>query len=545
MGAVKNLSLGKKLFLSPALLMLFMVLSGVCAFWGLNNQNRVIDDMYNNRFGAYRSCAEVMDNSLQVQTDLYKLLGWANAKYDSAKIEALAKEQTVSLKATADALKKLHDSPKTSAEEKKLYQETMKNQAEYAKAATDMMDMLQADLNAATMFMGTAEEKYQVLGKSLAALIAHQQKISDASFKSSNENYRKVLLIFASVLVVAIIISIIVSFAVNRTVLSPVSRTVTVIEEIAAGDLTKRIDVDSNDEIGQMAQHFNGFADRLHDTVSNIASSATQVASASQQLLSVADRIATGAEEVAAQVGTVATAGEEMSATSGDIAQNCQMAAQGGLQASSAASSGAEVVDRTVQVMHRIASRVQSTAKNVESLGSRSDQIGAIIGTIQDIADQTNLLALNAAIEAARAGEQGRGFAVVADEVRALAERTTKATREISEMIKAIQNETKSAVAAMEEGVKEVESGTEEAAKSGQALQDILEQINAVTMQVNQVATAAEEQTATTAEISNNIHQITEVVQGTANGAQESATAASRLAGLANDLQQLVGQFKL
>ena len=202
-------------------------------------------------------------------------------------------------------------------------------------------------------------------------------------------------------------------------------------------------------------------------------------------------------------------------------------------------------MDATVQVMSRIASRVHETAKGIGSLGSRSDQIGEIVGTIQDIADQTNLLALNAAIEAARAGDQGRGFAVVADEVRALAERTTKATREIGEMIKSIQVETKSAVAAMEEGVREVEQGTAEAAKSGQALQEILERINAVTMQIHQVATAAEEQTATTGEISNNIHQITDVVQDTAKGAHESATAANRLSQTAEQLQRLVAQFRL
>jgi len=181
----------------------------------------------------------------------------------------------------------------------------------------------------------------------------------------------------------------------------------------------------------------------------------------------------------------------------------------------------------------------------VESLGTRSDQIGAIIGTIEDIADQTNLLALNAAIEAARAGEQGRGFAVVADEVRALAERTTRATKEIGEMIKAIQNETKGAVAVMEKGVQQVEAGTSEAAKSGKALQDILEQINNVAMQVNQIATAAEEQTATTREISNNIQQISDVVEMGAKGSLEISGASSNLSKLSVDLQDLVRKFRL
>ena len=213
--------------------------------------------------------------------------------------------------------------------------------------------------------------------------------------------------------------------------------------------------------------------------------------------------------------------------------------------ASQTASDGAIIVERTVAVMGQIAVKVQESAKTVESLGARSEQIGAIIGTIEDIADQTNLLALNAAIEAARAGEQGRGFAVVADEVRALAERTTRATKEIGEMIKTIQRETRGAVVAMEEGVCQVEAGTEEAAKSGQALQEILSQINDVATQVNQIATAAEEQTATTSEISSNIHQITEVVQQTSQEAHESAIAAAKLNENAVELQRLVRQFKL
>jgi len=273
--------------------------------------------------------------------------------------------------------------------------------------------------------------------------------------------------------------------------------------------------------------------------------SSVQVAAAAGELNANAEQIATGAEEVAAQTGTVATASEEMAATSMSIAQSCHHAAEGSEHASSRARVGAEVVDQTVAVMGRIAAQVTSSAATVAGLGARSDQIGEIIGTIEDIADQTNLLALNAAIEAARAGEQGRGFAVVADEVRALAERTTRATREIAEMIKAIQLETKGAVEAMQQGVREVESGTREAAKSGEALHEILDRINDVTMQVNQIATAAEEQTATTGEITGNIQQITEVVHDTSRGAHESAAAAGQLANLAEDLRTLVGQFRL
>ena len=285
--------------------------------------------------------------------------------------------------------------------------------------------------------------------------------------------------------------------------------------------------------------------DNLHTIISQVSGTSAQTAVSAHQLHSVAERIASGTDDVAAQTGTIATAGEEMSSTSGDIARNCQLAAEGAQRASQSAQNGSAVVEKTVMVMSQIAEKVQESARTVESLGARSDQIGDIIGTIEDIADQTNLLALNAAIEAARAGDQGRGFAVVADEVRALAERTTRATREIGEMIKAIQSETRGAVAAMEQGVRQVESGTMEAAHSGEALRDIMEQVNSVAMQVSQIATAAEEQTATTGEISNNMHQITEIIRATAHGAQESATAASLMNGYAEELTTILGKFKL
>jgi methyl-accepting chemotaxis protein len=283
----------------------------------------------------------------------------------------------------------------------------------------------------------------------------------------------------------------------------------------------------------------------MRDIISQMSQTSEQVAAESRQLHANAGDIASGAEEVASQTNNVAVASEEMSATSGDIAQNCLSAAENSNRASETARDGAEVVKGSIHGMERIASRVRDAAKTVEELGARSDQIGQIVGTIEDIADQTNLLALNAAIEAARAGEQGRGFAVVADEVRALAERTTRATREISTMIKAIQNETKGAVAAMEEGVAEVERGTESSVKSGEALEMILAQINDVSLQVNQIATAAEEQSATTSEITSNISQISSVVQSTGRSAAETAAASSQLSSQAAHQQQLVGKFRL
>jgi methyl-accepting chemotaxis protein len=315
--------------------------------------------------------------------------------------------------------------------------------------------------------------------------------------------------------------------------------------QLASGNLTVRASISSRDELGVIGDSFNQIANTLQSAMERISSCSYELTTAAGELRANAEQIATGSEHVAAQAVTVATAGEEMAATSNDIASNCTMAVESANRAYETATSGAAIIQQTVDGMARIAGKVQDSARTVESLGIRSDQIGQIIGTIEDIADQTNLLALNAAIEAARAGEQGRGFAVVADEVRALAERTTRATREIGEMIKAIQSETKNAVAAMEDGVVEVERGTHDAACSGHALEEILAQVNDVTSQINQIATAAEEQTATTNEISGNMQQITEVVQETAGSSQMTAQAASRLSNLAEELQGIVEQFRL
>ena len=404
--------------------------------------------------------------------------------------------------------------------------------------------------------MAGKHEEYavQIDGAGAAAGLKFQKTIDDQiSFKIkhgqllADENgslARFSGLVMIAVACVGAVLAFILGLILSGGVINPINALAEDARKIADGDLTVQVASGSNDEIGQLAESFRTMTDSLRNTIQRLSVTSSSVASAATQLHATSEQIATGAEEMVAQAHTVATAGEEMAATANDIANNCQNAATSALDASTSASTGSMVVEGTVQAMGKIASRVRDTASTVSNLGARSDQIGAIVGTIEDIADQTNLLALNAAIEAARAGEMGRGFAVVADEVRALAERTTRATKEISDMIRTIQGETRAAVSSMEEGVREVEQGTSEAAKSGEALQNIMEQINMVSMQISQVATAAEEQTATTSEISNNMQQITDVVQQTASGANESANAASQLASMANELQSMVARFR-
>jgi methyl-accepting chemotaxis protein len=414
--------------------------------------------------------------------------------------------------------------------------------AQMARESTGNHDARVAAVSFAVASVAPLNEKP---AKAINDLVDYNVKEAAESYTKDEAAYHAALTLMIAISIVAGLLMSAIGLLIAGSISRPLKMVYDTLALVASGDLTARSPIRTREEMGMLAGEVNVMAEKLQQTMNQVVQSSMQVAAAAGQLNTTAERIATGAEEVAAQTGAVATASEEMAATSMSIAQNCHQAADGSEQANSTARAGAAVVEQTVAVMGRIASRVAASAQTVAGLGDRSDQIGEIIGTIEDIADQTNLLALNAAIEAARAGEQGRGFAVVADEVRALAERTTKATREIAEMIKAIQSETRGAVEAMQQGVNEVESGTREASKSGEALSQILVQISAVTMQVNQIATAAEEQTATTGKITGNIQQITEVVHDTSRGAHQSATAAGELAGLAEGLRTLVVQFRL
>lgn len=377
---------------------------------------------------------------------------------------------------------------------------------------------------------------FRSANESVQKILEFEKHQAQKAQRDAETHFHTTMMLVISAILVSVLLSVIFGLMVIRSVSSAANALIQASDAMAHGDLTRRVGLTSKDELGTIGHSFDAMAESFSTIISKIALTVADVTYSAAQVHSNSEDMAKGADNVASQAGAVATAGEEMAATSGDIARNCQMAADGARLVSDEAMKGSSIIQSSIQVMGHISERVSATAATVDTLGQRSDQIGQIIGTIEDIADQTNLLALNAAIEAARAGEQGRGFAVVADEVRALAERTTKATREIGEMIKAIQNETKQAVSAMKEGVSEVELGTQEAGKSGEAMNTILEQINNLSMQVNQIATAAEEQTATTSEISNNILQITEVSNQTSTSAHNSATEGNKLNMLADSL---------
>ncbi|MEI6205786.1 MAG: methyl-accepting chemotaxis protein [Desulfuromonadales bacterium] len=335
------------------------------------------------------------------------------------------------------------------------------------------------------------------------------------------------------------------AISIGRGVTRPLNTIVNILPSIAGGDLTSRISITQNNEFGILADAVSLMVTKLRTMVTGIKQSTDSIASSSNHLNSESGRMVGCLEQTSEKTAIIAMASEEMSATSNEIARNCIHAADSSQKASELAKTGNQLVQNTLAGMGRITARVRDSAVTVENLGERSDQIGEIVNTIGDIADQTNLLALNAAIEAARAGEHGRGFAVVADEVRALADRTARATKEINTMIKVIQTETREAVISMKQGVSEVELGAIDAGRSGEALEGIACQINEVTNQVTQIAIAAEQQCATIGEITTIIQGVTSDIKEASSGSQDSAVASSQIAIFSDGLRQQVGLFNL
>jgi len=382
--------------------------------------------------------------------------------------------------------------------------------------------------------------------QSIADFMGYSAKLKTAARNQQAASQASVVVWIVGLAVAGLVVGGLVAALIARSIASAVSRMVAMLEEVAANNLAiEDMEIASQDELGQAASALNSMKNNLKAIVQSIASTAEHVASASEEISASAAQMANGSETQKDQVHQIATAMQEMSSTVHEVSESCNKAADSARQTSETARQGGAIVEDTLGHMRSIAGSVRETAQKVQELGSRSDQIGKIVGVIDDIADQTNLLALNAAIEAARAGEQGRGFAVVADEVRKLAERTTKATKEIAEMIQSVQTETRGAVEKMQSGTQQVEKGVEVTAKAGESLKQIIGQAEHVGEMVTHIATAANEQSSTTETVNANMDQINKLVAESAEGAQQSAQACEQLSSLALELQNLVSRFKL
>jgi len=392
-----------------------------------------------------------------------------------------------------------------------------------------------------------ADEKAGIMLGQLKQIQAKGRAILKTTSANSDATARKAISTSAILVVVGLVGATLLAFFTIISITRPLGHVVARLQDIAEGegDLTQRLDESAQNELGVLSHWFNTFVDKVQTVVGQVYEVSEQLSSAADQTSIITDQTSSGVQEQNLATEHVAKAMEELVATVQEVARNTSEAAQATEAASDETGKGAEVVTRTVSRINELATEVGQSADIIQQLAKDSEGVGGVLDVIRGIAEQTNLLALNAAIEAARAGEQGRGFAVVADEVRTLAGRTQQATQEIQGMIERLQTGATSAVSAMERGRHKAHEGVQEAAGAGTSLESITASVNSIQDMNTQVASAAEEQSAVAEEIKRNITNISEISERTTLGAQETSQASEHLAQLSSRLQSLVGGFKV
>lgn len=345
----------------------------------------------------------------------------------------------------------------------------------------------------------------------------------------------------------AMVFGITVAVVISRGILSPLSATNAILHDIASGDgdLTIRVPITSNDEIGDLGRNFNTFVEKLQGIIGDVTSATSQLTSSSQEMATIVVQTSRGVEQQKQETTAVATAISQMTSTVQEVSRSAVGASDAASGADSEAQEGRTIVQNTVGAITDLAKEIESSSEVIEKLKSDSENIGAVLDVIKSIAEQTNLLALNAAIEAARAGEQGRGFAVVADEVRTLAQRTQESTAEIESLIDALQGGAEQAVQVMTHSREQAGASVETAEQAGRSLESITRSVEMINKMNTQIATASEEQSAVSAEVQRNVLSIQTISEETSAGAEQTTQASQQLAELSMTLSKLVGQFRI
>ncbi|CAI2794704.1 methyl-accepting chemotaxis protein [Pseudomonas fluorescens group sp.] len=353
----------------------------------------------------------------------------------------------------------------------------------------------------------------------------------------------KQLLLLATVL--ALIFGLVAAWAITRQIIIPLNQTLQVAERVASGDLSHNLTSLRQDELGQLQRAMQSMTVGLRELIGGISDGVTQIASAAEQLSAVTEQTSAGVNSQKVETDQVATAMNEMAATVQEVARNAEEASEAAVAADQQAREGDKVVGEAIAQIERLATEVGNSTAAMGDLKRESDKIGSVLDVIKSVAQQTNLLALNAAIEAARAGEAGRGFAVVADEVRSLAQRTQKSTEEIEELIVGLQNGTQQVASIMDNSRGLTDSSVELTRRAGSALANITRTVSTIQAMNSQIATAAEQQSAVAEEINRSVLNVRDVSEQTSSASEETAASSAELARLGIYLQTLVGRFRI
>ena len=401
-------------------------------------------------------------------------------------------------------------------------------------------------LDALTARIATAQDKSRMDGmRSLLAQIkTRENALLDGRTQAMNDAKQQAMTILISGGLLATLLALGIAWSLSRTIVGRLAQTVAIARTIAAGQLDSPIPTSGRDELGQLLAAFGQMQDKLRGMIQGIKQGTDQLVAASHSISANSQQLSAAAQEQSSAASSMAATVEELTVSINHVSDNAGEAHDLSSQSGQLAQDGGQTIQASVDSMRSIAGTVQSSANRIGELGEHSERVSSIVSVIKGIADQTNLLALNAAIEAARAGEQGRGFAVVADEVRQLAQRTTNSTQEIAAMIEKIQAATQAAMSDMEVGVRQVNDGVDLANQAGEAVVSINTSSDKVVRVVNQISLALREQTAASHDVARTVERLAQMAQQNSEAIGETVQTAVSLDALANDLNRQISQFR-
>ncbi|WP_268798369.1 methyl-accepting chemotaxis protein [Pseudomonas huanghezhanensis] len=540
--SLRNMNIAPRAFLGFSVIGGLMLILGIFALLQMGKINDASEVITNDAVPGIKSLDKLTETSIRMRVLSYRLLVNREPDIQQKTIELFASRNKQLNEAQAD-YEKLISSP----EQQTYYSQYKQLLEQYRQLESRMISLTRAgnldDLR--NMLNNDLLSNSDAMNVVLAKLIdINTKQLYDAN-KDAKDQYSSAFTMVVGLLIIASILTVLFAWLLTNSITRPIAAALHAAEEISEGDLTRTIKVDGTDEAGRLLGAMHKMQSKLRDTLQRISGSATQLASAAEELNAVTDENARGMSQQSNEIEQAATAVNQMTSAVEEVARNAVSTSQASKSATSSASDGRDLVQETVSAIERMSGDVQSTAQLIGNLANESRDIGKVLDVIRGLADQTNLLALNAAIEAARAGEAGRGFAVVADEVRALAHRTQQSTSEIERMIGSIQGGTEQAVNSMRSSTERAESTLSIAKGAGLAL----DTINTAVVEINErnlvIASAAEEQAQVAREVDRNLVNIRDLSTQSATGAHQTTAASNELSRLAVDLNGMVSRFRL
>ncbi|MBF0518088.1 MAG: methyl-accepting chemotaxis protein, partial [Nitrospirae bacterium] len=540
---LSNIKIGARLYILVGFSCLLLIVNGLVGLSSTLNIHTLLKDGYEHGTIALGEMNVINKNFERARVNLMQMLMVPTKEEMDKRIPMIEKGISDN-----DEKWREYFGAKLTDEEKRLAEKTQQDRSAYLNEG--LMPVINAIRSANYDEAKAAfENKFRPLAatveKDLDELIQLELAGAKHEYEKSQGSVSTAKTLLIGLILIGAVFLIVAAITIIKSITGPLSEGVGVMRRIASGDLTVDVKSVNTDEAGQLLNAMAEMASNLNEMIEKIKQSADMVAVSSDGLKNSSEQMSHGVNEQSSKASQIATSATEMSQTVIDIARNASSIATSAIDTAKEAKEGESIVNKSINEVKGIAQTVGESAGLISSLGERSKQIGDIVKVIKDIADQTNLLALNAAIEAARAGEQGRGFAVVADEVRKLAERTAKATSEISTMIISIQDETEMAVSSMDGATRMVEAGVENVSSAGESLHKIVASISSLQVMVEQIASATEEMSTVSETITTDIESIASVSHETSSSSDHIARSASELSDLSSGLQQIVGQFKV